>query len=158
MWTSGAIWGIYALAVGDLIFGIWAAVTLASATVTLAARRHKHPPPRRRRTALLPSADDGPPHLTDLATELRRVHSAWAALHARADEVAALDPHRVVQQWQQQTGMPPLDGSAKQIRWAERIRYDAVRGAPAAIAGLAKVAATETSAGVWIELHVAGEL
>jgi len=89
-------------------------------------------------------------HIGALADDLEQVVATWSALADRAGEVAADDPHQATLAWASEHRLPDLSGSERQVRWAEKIRYElcADQGAAAM-----QVAARETSAGVWIGLH-----
>lgn len=90
-------------------------------------------------------------HVERLAARLVELHGAWSDLLARAHEVAAADPHSEVLRWQAARGLPALQGSHRQVRWAERIRFD-VSGQPDA----QLLVGHETDARVWIGLHEQG--
>lgn len=96
-------------------------------------------------------------HMGSLAGELQKVLTGWRELLAQRDEVVAADPHTPVLTWQQQLGLPMLSGSPRQVRWAERIRFDLYHGgAGAGPDVLRQLFVRESAAGVWIALDQQG--
>lgn len=87
-------------------------------------------------------------HVERLVERLRSILAAWSDRLSRSDGVAAADPHSEVLRWQAAARLPELHGTPRQVRWAERIRFDASRQP-----GAAEVVASETDARVWIGLH-----
>ena len=59
-----------------------------------------------------------------LAARLRSIHALWEDQLERADQIRAADPHAAVLAWQRARALPSLAGTVRQVRWAERIRYD----------------------------------
>lgn len=88
-------------------------------------------------------------HMRRAGLECLDVHHAWAAGHASWPAIQAADPHRLILTWQAQCGYAQLEGSAKQVRAAEELRYDLVTSSAP---GADEVAKRETRAGVWFGL------
>jgi len=96
------------------------------------------------------------PHLAVLAASLREVVEDWsdfddAFASSEATRLAQeADPQVALEAWQDRFELPELEGSERQVAWAERIRYAlASPGDPS----LMQVAARETSAPAWIGLR-----
>jgi len=88
-------------------------------------------------------------HIKGLAVELDTVVKNWTELEDRREEVNNDDPHKKTQDWARAHKLPPLGGSGKQVRWAEKIRYELCAGDD----GLTdEIAAVEEDCGVWIGL------
>jgi len=91
-----------------------------------------------------------------LATQLRAVVEDWSDFDdafARAEVLriaAEADPQVMLEAWQDRFELPELEGSERQVAWAERIRYAlAAPGDPYVM----QVATAETSAPAWIGLR-----
>jgi len=96
------------------------------------------------------------PHLGALAAQLRAVVEDWSDFDdafARAEVLriaAEADPQVMLEAWQERFELPELEGSERQVAWAERIRYAlAAPGDPYVM----QVATAETSAPAWIGLR-----
>jgi len=114
-------------------------VALTSGLLTdLAATAHKYSTDHPART-----------HVAELAVELDTVAANWAELEDRRVEVDNDDPHKKTQDWAHEHKLPPLSGSEKQVRWAEKIRYEMCAGDDE-LTG--EIAAVEEDCGVWIGL------
>lgn len=87
-------------------------------------------------------------HVTALRTELAEALSAWSELLDRRDEVEAADPLAPILTWAHAEQLPDLQGTHKQVRWAQRIRYDAAQSGAVSTTMLLE----EDSANVWIGL------
>ena len=88
----------------------------------------------------------------DLAGELDRAVANWTELEDRREEVDNDDPHKKTQDWASEHGLPRLSGSEKQVRWAEKIRYEMCAGNDELTS---EIAAVEGDCGVWIGLSKA---
>lgn len=93
-------------------------------------------------------------HMRALLGILTNAKAAWSDLLARRDEIEAADPLAPVLKWAREQQLPELSGSPKQVRWAQRIRYDAAKAGTASEVMLT----SEGSSNVWIGLEQRGEV
>ena len=89
-----------------------------------------------------------------LRERLEQAQSTWEDLLARREAIEATDPLAHILTWAHNEQLPDLRGTPKQVRWAQRIRYDAAQ------AGTVDhvILQTETSANVWIGLEMREEV